>query len=266
MHILLLNDDGIDAPGLVQLRKALERFARVSVVAPNHQQSAISHSITIYKPLMAHRRAGTNGRVQVAVEGTPADCVKLAIGDLLQDRPDLIVSGINLGANAGINVFYSGTVAGAVEGGFAGIPSLALSLATKEQDADFRTAIRVGVRLIRKVLPPYFARGVVFNVNVPNLPWRRLRGIRFTRQNSVPFVDSFERRKDPRGKTYYWIRGEIAFHPAGALGPEMDGFSTDDEALRAGYVAVTPLQLDLTHYAVLATVRDATLPLAGRQR
>ncbi|MBI3271600.1 MAG: 5'/3'-nucleotidase SurE [Planctomycetes bacterium] len=265
MHILLSNDDGIDSPGLVGLQKAFSRFARVSVVAPRFQQSGIGHSISIYRPLLVHGRPGTNGHVHTSVDGTPADCVKLAMGDLLKDRPDLVVSGINLGANAGINVFYSGTVAGAVEGAFAGVPAMAISLATKE-DADFRTAVRVAVHLVRRVLPPLFARGVVFNVNCPNLPWRELKGIRFTRQHCVPFIDGFERRKDPRGRTYYWIRGEMADHPEGSLSPEVTEVPTDEVMLRQGYVTVTPLRLDLTHYPLLASLPMQAVPCAGSGR
>ncbi|MBI5365886.1 MAG: 5'/3'-nucleotidase SurE [Planctomycetes bacterium] len=260
MHILLLNDDGIDAPGLVALRGALARFARVSVVAPRYEQSGVGHSITIFKPLAVHVRSNADRRVQAMVEGTPADCVKLALGDLLKKRPDLVISGINLGTNAGINVFYSGTVAGAMEAAFSGVPAMAISLATK-QEPDFACAARVAVHLIRKVLPDHCTPGVVFNINIPNLPWEKLRGVVFTRQDSSPYVDSFDRREDPRGQTYYWMRGDMRLRPAGTLWSEADEPPSDVEALRDGYVTITPLQLDLTHYPLLATLKARILPL-----
>ncbi len=239
MNILLTNDDGVHAPGLQELRRALRRLGDVTVVAPEAQQSAVSSSLTLYVPLFLHSLPGHG---IYAVGGTPADAVKIAIREVMKTRPDLVVSGINAGLNTGSNLFYSGTVAGALEGALWGIPSVAVSLQASDR-FDFRSAAATTVRVIRKFradLEP----GVVLNVNVPARPAAEIAGVRWTRPEPSPFVDRFTRRKDPRGRVYYWMRGNPDTPQSRRRAA--DRVWTDDEAIHAGYVSVTPLRRDLT--------------------
>ena len=233
MRILLSNDDGIQAPGIHALHSAVQDLGEISVVAPDGERSAISHGITLTKPL--HARSWPPGAPPfgTAISGTPADCVKLAVSLLLDPKPDLILSGINLGPNAGISVLYSGTVSAATEGPIMGIPSMALSLDTFSEP-NWDTAARVSRALVEQVVSGqlHIAPDIFWNVNIPNLPYEKLAGLRVTRMGASRFVEKYEKRLDPWGNPYYWMTGEL--YETG----DMKG--TDLEALRQGCVTDTP--------------------------
>ena len=244
VHILVTNDDGIYAPGLRALRRELAALGRVSVVAPASEHSAVSHSITITAPLVVHPASDEQGQaIGWAVEGSPADCVKLALLELLNEPPDLICSGINLGANVGINSHYSGTVAAAIEGAYYRITSVAISLEFSG-NPDFAGAARWARRVAERVLAEPLPPGQLLNVNIPDLRRGQPKGIRVVPQGLVNLGEGFEKRIDPRGRTYYWIRGGRDFDAC-------EG-ETDLRAVRDGYIAVTPLNVDMTNHAMLS--------------
>ena len=241
LSILLSNDDGVYAPGLAALAAALEPLGRLTVVAPDRNRSAASNSLTLDTPL----RVGQLDNGFYYVNGTPTDCVHLAITGLLQDAPDLVVSGINSGANLGDDVLYSGTVAAAMEGRFLGRPALAVSLVSSEPRY-YDTAARVARLLVERMEVGVMAADTVLNVNVPDLPWTELAGLRPTRLGARHKAEPVVRQADPRGKPVYWV-GE----PGGAADA---GEDTDFAAVAAGAVSVTPLTTDLTHRGVLKSV------------
>ena len=244
MRILLSNDDGIQAPGIHALYDAVKDLGDVHVVAPDGERSAISHGITLTKPLHARSWPPGGPPFGTAISGTPADCVKLAISLLLEPKPDLILSGINLGPNAGISVLYSGTVSAATEGPIMGIPSMALSLDTFSEP-NWDTAARVSRALVEQVVSGQLriAPDIFWNVNIPNLPYEKLAGLRITRMGSSRFVEKYERREDPWGNPYYWMTGELY--------EKGDVNGTDLEALRQGYVSLSPIGLDHTEHAAI---------------
>jgi 5'-nucleotidase len=246
VRILVCNDDGIAAPGLAALAEALREVGDVTVVAPDRQQSAVGHAITMNRPLrvVAHHVEGTF--FGHAVEGTPADAVKLAVKCLMERKPDLVVSGINHGSNTAVNILYSGTVSAATEGTILGIPSIAVSLTTYGE-ADFRYAGRVAVRLARTVIARGLPPGVLLNVNVPALPEEEIRGMKVTRQGESSWDDTFDVRRDPANREYYWLTGEMRITDTD---PE-----TDQVAIRDGYVSVTPIRYDLTDRGMLEVLR-----------
>ena len=245
MRILLTNDDGIYAPGLRALRTELQKLGEVVVVAPATEQSAVGHSITLLTPLLVQEVLDDEQQfLGWAVEGRPADCVKLALLELLPDPPDLVVSGLNAGSNAGINVLYSGTVAAAIEGAFFHRVSIAVSLEyTKPKPLDFPRAAAHARSVIEQIMAHRPAPGTLFNVNIPSLEKGPIRGIRVVPQNVVPYVEKFDRRVDPRGRVYFWTTPEF-----GCPKPHPD---TDVSVMAEGYITVTPLQFDLTHAALL---------------
>ena len=235
MHILLSNDDGYLAEGLVALAKALADCGTISVVAPDRNRSAASNSLTLDMPLRA--TLAHNGFTKV--DGTPTDCVHLAITGLLETEPDMVFAGINHGANLGDDVLYSGTVAAATEGRFLGLPAVAISL-VGDHPEHFETAAQVAVILLKQILAHPLPENTILNVNVPDLPFEKLKGFQACRlgqrQKSEPIIQ----REDQRGRRIYWV---------GAAGEEQDaGEGTDFHAINNGYVSVTPLQLDLTWY------------------
>ncbi|MGI9860268.1 5'/3'-nucleotidase SurE [Moorella naiadis] len=241
MLILITNDDGIYAPGLKALSKVLAQIGKVAVVAPEKERSAIGHGITMHKPLRA-TAVPWEGPVEMAlaINGTPADCVKLALDTLLDEEPALVVSGINLGGNLGTDVLYSGTVSGAIEGCINGRPSLAVSLAG-EGPLDFSFAAAFTGRLVTAIIDRSLPEGTLLNVNIPYLPEGDIQGIAITRLGRRRYLNTVTRRLDPRGRAYYWLAGEVA-----DLDQEAD---TDIGALGRGLISLTPLQLDLTNYA-----------------
>lgn len=237
MRILASNDDGIHARGMRILVDCLIAWGEVFVVAPDRERSATGHSITVHRPLRVRKTKIPGFDVQSwAVDGTPADCVKLAVEDLLENPPDLVVSGINLGPNLGTDVLYSGTVSAAIEGAINGFPSLAVSLASYRSE-NFRGA----ELFLRSFLPFLMKSGpgpeILLNINVPAVD--RPAGVKITRLGNRRYVNIFEKRVDPRGRLYYWMAGEPLEAEEGAAG-------TDVEAVRNNYVSITPLRLDLT--------------------
>jgi len=242
--ILLTNDDGIYAPGLAALYQELRQLGEVTVVAPESEQSAVGHAITLTTPLRVKEVALEDGEQGWAVSGTPADCVKIAMAELLPEAPDLVVSGINLGPNVGINVLYSGTVSAATEAAILGVKGVALSLNSYDPDADFATAARLARELLAQMQSwSPWANGVCLNINLPALPPHRIRGIRITRQDVGPLVEHFERRVDPRKHVYYWLAEINERRP--------QDLETDSGALSQGYISITPIQHDLTAYSSL---------------
>ena len=241
MNILISNDDGYQSRGIKALADALATIADIHVVAPDRDRSGASNSLTLDSPIRA--RTGANG--YTSVDGTPTDCVHLAITGLLECEPDMVVAGINDGANLGDDVLYSGTVAAAMEGRFLGFPALAISLAG-DRPKHFDTAARVAVELVQRVLSGTLPADTILNVNVPDLPWEALAGMQATRlghrHKSEPVVEM----RDPRGRTVYWV---------GPAGSEQDaGPGTDFHAVRTGHVSITPLDVDLTRYEAIDTL------------
>lgn len=253
MSILLSNDDGIHAPGIRVLYEALKGVDELRIAAPDAERSAVGHAITLSDPIKTRRIEGENGFSGYAVGGTPADCVKLAVCALLESPPALVVSGINLGPNAGISVIYSGTVSAATEGTILGIPSVALSLDTFK-DPIWPTARRVARQVVEQTLAHGLPADTLLNVNIPNRPFEELKGYRVTRMGRSRFVEFFDRRTDPRGNVYYWMDGNLE-----RLG---ETENTDLEALEEGYVSLTPIGFDLTHENGLEPLRSWGLALA----
>lgn len=246
MHILLTNDDGVFAPGLRALHKELLRLGDVTVVAPALEQSGVAHAITLLTPLLVKQVDDEDGStLGWMIEGSPADSVKLAICELMPRPPDLILSGINAGSNVGINVLYSGTVAAAIEGAFFKITSIAVSLELSEH-FDYPYAARYAVRVIEKILANKPANGSLFNLNLPAHSRGEPKGIRVVPMGLGRYGEGFERRKDPRGRTYYWM---TYYPPYNIHGPE-----TDVSSLSEGYITITPLHFDLTRHDLIGEV------------
>ncbi|MCX5784640.1 MAG: 5'/3'-nucleotidase SurE [Elusimicrobia bacterium] len=247
MEILITNDDGIYAEGIYALASALKKLGNITVVAPDTQRSAVGHAITIVDPLRVSV-ARRNGKFfGYASSGTPADCVKLAIKTLMKKKPDLVVSGINLGANIGYNILYSGTVSGATEGALLGIPSLAVSLDTFT-GPDFSAAAAFSVKIAASMKKRRLPAGTLLNVNVPAIKASKIKGVRITNQSRTSFNDWFDKRKDPHGQTYYWMDGDFK--------PKDSDASSDLNAVKAGYISVTPIQFDLTDYKFITALEN----------
>jgi 5'-nucleotidase len=243
VHILLTNDDGIYAPGLAAAERELSRLGEVTVVAPATEQSGVGHSITYLTPLIVKEVFDGDRRWGWMVEGSPADCVRLAIAQLCPTRPDLVVSGINGGLNAGINVLYSGTVAAAIEGAFFGITSVAVSLEFDEHPR-FDKAAQVAGEIIEQILEQKQPGPQLYNVNIPTAALVGPPRVKTVPMDVVHYGERFERRIDPWGRAYYWATGE----PPPARSPH----ETDLSAMAEGCVSVTPLDYDMTHRSVLA--------------
>ena len=238
MAILLVNDDGIYSPGLLALYKKFRDEYDVVIVAPDREQSSVGHAITLSDPVRIHEVVQDGKFFGYAVSGTPADCVKLAVRVILKRPPNLIISGINQGANVGASLIYSGTVSAATEGTMLSIPSIAVSLDTRRPDADFSVAAEFTLEIAKKVLKFGLPAGVSLNINIPALPREKIKGIRITRQAITYFDDFFERRIDPQGRTYYWMSGTMV---------EIDrGEDSDLMALKEGYISITPIKYNLT--------------------
>lgn len=243
MHILISNDDGYLATGLCALAESLAKYATISVVAPDKNRSAASNSLTLEMPLRANK--SENGFIRV--DGTPTDCVHLAITGLLEQEPDMVFAGINHGANMGDDVLYSGTVAAATEGRFLGLPAVAISLASNNP-VHFDTAADVAATLLKRIVKSPLPKDTLLNVNVPDVPLAELKGYRATRLGQRHKAEPVIKTTDPRGREIFWV---------GPPGSEQDaGEGTDFYAINQGYVSVTPLQLDLTRYERIEQVKQ----------
>jgi 5'-nucleotidase len=238
MIILLSNDDGIQSEGIIALEKRLAPLGEVYTVAPEREQTSMSHALTLHRPLRVREVAPK----RLAIDGTPTDCVKLALTGLLPVRPNLVLSGINKGPNLGDDIIYSGTVSAALEGALLGIPAIAVSLVTFE-NFDFTVAAEFTSTLVQHLQKQGLPPEMLLNVNVPALPKEQIKGWRFTRQGKRHYSENIVERIDPRGKKYYWIGGDD-------LGFARDD-GTDCMAVHEGYVSVTPLQVDMTNYKSL---------------
>lgn len=248
MKIVISNDDGVHAPGLAALANALDKIADIIVVAPDRNRSGVSNSLTLEHPL----RVVTAANGYFSVNGTPTDCVHLAVTGMLKEMPDMVVSGINEGSNLSDDVIYSGTVAAATEGRFLGVPAIAISLAGPRCE-HYDTAALVAKKLVEQLKTQPLTLDTILNVNVPDLPFSELKGIQVTRLGTRHIAEPTIKTLDPRGRKIYWI---------GAPGPEQDaGPGTDFYAVNSGYVSITPLHFDLTHYKVLDELSNWVLPL-----
>jgi 5'-nucleotidase len=246
MRILVSNDDGINSRGIRLLAAELRKLGEVTVVAPDTERSAVGHAITLSDPLRVKEVREEGDLFGYAVNGTPSDCVKIAINALLAEPPDLVVSGVNLGANVATDIIYSGTVSAATEGTIMGVPSIAVSLNTFV-NPDFQPAARFARQIAQEVHERGLAQGTLLNVNVPNLPWDRIAGVVVVRQGRSRFVETFHKRIDPRNNTYYWQAGEMVVIE--------EGEDVDVAALRAGNITVTPIHYDLTNYSQLELLK-----------
>ncbi len=246
MLILVSNDDGIAAPALRRLQTELATLGRVVIVAPDRDQSATSHSLTLHRPFRIHRHEPD----VYSVDGTPTDCIVTAFYGLLDEKPDMVVSGINHGPNMGEDVFYSGTVAAAIEGTLQGVPAIAASLATREL-SDFIEPARFVARLARRVMEHGLPRRQLLNVNFPHRPWSEIQGVQVTRLGSRRYQDTLIKKVDPRGRDYYWIGGEDP------VWEPLEG--SDFSAVHSGWISVTPMRLDLTDTAAVDTMQSWAL-------
>ena len=242
--ILVTNDDGISAPGIRALIDVMKQLGDVVVVAPDSPQSAMGHAITINNTLFINKVSfDSEVKEEYSCSGTPVDCVKLAVNEILKQKPDLCVSGVNHGSNSSINVIYSGTMSAAVEAGIEGIPAIGFSLLDYDWNADFES-IKNSIKLIAsQVLENGLPDGVILNVNFPKLKEKDLKGIKICRQAKAFWKEEFDKRKTPQGKDYYWLTGEFINQDKGE--------DTDEWALANGYISIVPVQFDLTaHHAI----------------
>jgi len=251
MRFLLTNDDGVHADGIFAVKKALEGMAELVVVAPERERSGAGHAITLNEPLRLKETKLVDGSVAYSCSGTPADCVTLGTLEVMSGDVDLVVAGINHGPNLGWDVHYSGTVSAALEAVMIGHPSVAISLATFQKDTHWDTASAVAKQIVTWIIEHPMPRHTLLNVNVPNVPLSRLKGIAVTKQGPRQYVDRLETRHDPAGKKYYWLSGTVADHQTAA--------DTDVTAVADDRVSVTPLHLDLTDHKLFEALREFAL-------
>ena len=242
--ILVTNDDGISAPGIRALIAVMQEIGTVVVVAPDSPQSAMGHAITINSTLHLNKISTDDAAVlEYSCSGTPVDCVKLGVNEILKQKPDLCVSGVNHGSNSSINVIYSGTMSAAVEAGIEGIPAIGFSLCDYNWNADFESIKPFIKKIALEVLAKKLPEGVVLNVNFPKLAEKDIKGIKICRQAKAMWAEKFDKRQTPFGKDYYWLTG--------AFVNQDQGEDTDEWALHNGYISVVPVQFDLTaHHAI----------------
>ena len=245
--ILITNDDGIFAPGIYALWEAMQEVGQTMVVAPDTEQSAVGHAITLSDPLRVEGIHRTGGFEGFAVSGTPADCAKIAIRSLMDKKPDVLVSGINRGANLGNNIIYSGTVSAATEGTMLGIPSVAISINSFNSD-EFRGAKETAIKVVHYLINNTLPSGTLLNVNVPYCPPEEIKGIKVTRQGNQYFQDDFDQRKDPRGRTYYWMKGKIV--------DDDQELYYDSKAVCDGYVSITPIHFQMTNESYFTKLEE----------
>ncbi|MCK5782228.1 MAG: 5'/3'-nucleotidase SurE [Flavobacteriales bacterium] len=239
--ILITNDDGINAPGIRNLISVMNECGEVWVVAPDKGQSAMGHAITVNSTLHIEEiNSGDEPQKEFSCSGTPADCVKIAISELLPRTPDLCVSGINHGSNSAINVIYSGTMSAAIEAGMEGVASIGFSLLDYSDNANFEHCKPFVKKIVQNTLENGLPNGVILNVNIPKLPYDEIKGVKICRQAKATWEEEFDKRIDPRGRTYFWLTGKFV---------NLDkGEDTDEWALENSYVSIVPVQYDLTAY------------------
>jgi 5'-nucleotidase len=251
LKILLTNDDGIFADGIYAAYQELRKVGDVIVVAPDTERSSVGHGITLAHPIRYKKIRRKNKFFGYGITGTPADCVKFALSVLLKQKPDLVVSGINLGQNDGCSVFYSGTVAGAREGALLGISAMAVSLATYA-NADFTVAAQWTAKIAKWLVTHPLSKRTFLSVNVPHRPKSKIKGWRFTQQGTMPIHGSFQKRLDPNLGEYYWMTGKL---PMNKRNNDIDTY-----ALQNQYVTITPIHSDSTDYSALTTMRNGDVP------
>jgi 5'-nucleotidase len=242
--ILVTNDDGITSPGIVSLVEVMNELGEVVVIAPDKPQSGVGHAITIHSTLRIHKTKYHRAKIEYSVSGTPVDCVKMCISEILKQKPDLCVSGINHGSNISINVIYSGTMSAAIEGAIEGIPSIGFSLMYDSIDADFSASKQIAKVIAKQVLKNGLPNGVCLNVNIPRLNLSEIKGIKICRQARANWIEEFDKRKDPSGNPYFWLTGKFINYDEGKT-------DTDVWAVQNGFVSVVPIQFDMTSYASL---------------
>ena len=248
--ILITNDDGITAPGIAHLVSLAKKIGEVVVVAPDKPQSGMGHAITINSTLRVHATKYYSLEVEYSCSGTPVDCVKIAINSILKRKPDIILSGINHGSNLSINVIYSGTMSAAVEGAVEGIPSVGFSLCDYAHEADFTQSSAFLETIIHTVLKNSLPKGVCLNVNIPKLKHDELKGIKTCRQANAIWLESFDERRDPYGRPYYWLTGEFK-------NLEPSSHDTDVWANENDYISVVPTHADMTAYNALEGLKKS---------
>ena len=248
MNILITNDDGIHADGLMALKKELEKKANVFVVAPDRPRSACGHSITLHKPLRAQKVKLSDGSYGFACSGTPSDCVSLAVLTLLEEKMDVVISGINHGPNLGWDLTYSGTVSAAMEAAIAGLPSIAVSVATYKPEVDYSIAAIVASKYAELMAVNRLSDSTLININVPAVGASEMKSIQVTRQGKRRYIGNIEKRSDPSGRDYYWLGGDL---PLDQLTEGTDVF-----AIANNHISVTPIHLDLTDDSALSVVRS----------
>ncbi len=247
MKILLTNDDGIHAKGLLALYEKLSGHYPVTIIAPDRERSAVGHGITLHEPLRVSSVEFGDHSTGYAVSGTPADCVKMGMVELMDHKPDLVISGINPGENTGINLNYSGTVAAAREAALYGIPSIAVSIRGSDP-VNYREAAGFMEEMVEKVFVKGLPAGTVLNVNIPDMPLDRMAGVRVSRQgNSLP-SEYMEKKVDPRKREYYWHRCEFR--------PDLEITDSDETALHLNFISITPIKCDMTDYGMLEALND----------
>lgn len=248
--ILITNDDGFTAPGIMALVEAVSEFGELMIVAPDSPQSGMGHAITINNPLRIHSTHYFGKHEAYNCSGTPVDCIKLGVYKLGKEnrKPDLIVSGINHGSNVATNVLYSGTMSAAIEGALCGIPSIGFSLLDHDLEADFTVAQHFVKKIVKQALKHKMKEGICLNVNVPKLPFSEIKGIKVAKQARAFWDDTFDERRDPLNKKYYWLAGEFHNYDKGT--------DTDMWALDNNYVSVVPTQYDLTAYDSISAITE----------
>lgn len=247
--ILVTNDDGVSAPGIRALISVMSQIGEVVVVAPDKPQSAMGHAITINSTLYLNKLSKDGDPItEYSCSGTPVDCVKIAVNEILKRKPDLCVSGVNHGSNSSINVIYSGTMSAAVEAGIEGIPAIGFSLLDFDWNADFESIKSFIKKITLETLQNKLPEGVVLNVNFPKLKENEIKGIKICRQAKAQYVEKFDKRKTPSGKDYYWLSGEFVNQDKGE--------DTDEWALKNGYISVVPVQFDLTAHHTMQQINN----------
>ena len=256
MKILVTNDDGIHAQGIHALIKELSSIAELYMVAPDRERSGTGHSITVFDPIRVVKTNPPGVKQGWIVGGTPVDCVKMAIARLIDDKIDLVVSGINHGPNLGTDVLYSGTVSAAAEGVIMGCPSIAVSLNSYKDEHDFDFAAKFTRRMVNMLRQQGIDKNTLVNINVPDLPEQDVKGIRVTQLGVRNYNNLFEERKDPRGNTYYWLGGGVL--------EEEQHVESDVHAVQQGYISITPINLDLTDYQLIKKYRNLSVDFLNR--